>query len=194
MSRISNAAVVALAASLLVTGCSIGSPTASTHQPGGAPSSDPGVTPATGKTVTGNGYSYAAPDGWTVPDGVAKPAGVDTFVADVADKDGFADNMNVLLSPAGQVSSEQVETQGVQELKDAGASDVKVGSRSTIAGSESAHLSAVFPSGEKEYLIDQYYLTHSAQTYIVTFSFSSTVSQADRETLAKSVLATWNWS
>ncbi|MBX3092001.1 MAG: hypothetical protein KF801_05760 [Cryobacterium sp.] len=186
--------VVALAASLTLGGCSIlnldGSPT----DQSGTKAAEPAVAPATGVTINGDGYSYSAPEGWVTPENIAKPEKVDTFAVNVSDSDGFADNMNVLPSPRGQVSSEQVETQGVQELKDARATEVTVGSRSTIAGSESAHLSALFTSGQTEYRIEQYYLTHNAKTFIVTFSFSSTVSQADRETLAKSVLATWNWS
>ncbi|MFI5430057.1 hypothetical protein ACHMWU_28865 [Aeromicrobium sp. UC242_57] len=57
----------------------------------------PEVDPATGKTITGKGYTYSAPDGWDVP--TQKIPGTemtDSFVADLKDTDGFADNINVI--------------------------------------------------------------------------------------------------
>lgn len=197
-----NIAALALATSLLLAGCFGSSPTGPAAPGSSVPGSsvqDPGtkapaVAPATGETVTGNGYSFVAPEGWTVPTGVAEPSGVDTFMANLADTDGFADNVNVVLSPAGEVTSEQVETQGVTELEGAGATDVTVGDRVTIAGSESAHLSAVFTSGAAVYQVEQFYASQSGQTYIVTFSFSTTVPVAERDAVTSSVLATWTWA
>ena len=194
-----------LAASLALVGCSDSSATepsesapAATQasEAAAAPASDAGAgaEPAAGKTIEGTGYSFVVPEGWAVPEGSDAQEGVDTLAADLTDKDGFADNVNVVLSPAGEVTPDQVESKGVKELENAGAKDVTVRDRVTIAESESAHLSAVFPNNADEYQIDQYYVGHDKQTYIVTFSFSPTVSEADRDKLSASVLATWSWA
>jgi hypothetical protein len=141
----------------------------------------------------GTGYSFVVPEGWAVPEDVIKPKSVDTLAANLTDADGFADNVNVLQPTAGEFSPEQIESEGVAQLKTAGATDVLAGDRVTIAGSESAHLSAGLTSDHGKYVIEQFYATHAGQTYVVTFSFSPTVSAADRNSLASSVLATWSW-
>lgn len=186
MTRLINATVLALASSLLLAGCSFPPLT-------GAPSTT-NAPHSTGPKIAGNGYNFLAPRGWTQPTDTNKPAGVDTFVANLADADGFTDNINVLLSPAGEVSPDVVESQGVQELRDAGATDVTVRNRVKVAGSETAHLSAGYTSGAVSDRLEQFYISRDGQTYVVTFSFSPTVSKADRDALTSAVLATWSWS
>jgi hypothetical protein len=182
MSRIVTRAAVLLAASLVLAGCTA------------APQS-PAITAeaAAGDVISGTGYSFAVPEDWGVPDPIAG-FDPDALAADLDDTDGFADNVNVILSPAGEVTPEQVESAGVDELEGAGAKDVTVRDRVTIAGGESAHLSATLESQGVEYAIEQFYTTGDGQTYVVTFSFSPTVSQADRDALTDSVLTTWTWS
>lgn len=180
---------ILLAASLTLTGCSLVALPGTTVQ---SPAPTSTAAPATGDLVSGDGYSYHAPDGWTQQDPSLAGGQVDTLIVDLGDDDGFSDNLNVLLSPAGAVTADQVENLGVTELENAGATNVEVRPRLTIAGSESAHLTALAAS--PSYQIDQFYPTHDGQTYVVTFSFSDTVSQADREAIAESVLASWAWA
>ena len=184
MPRSSAVAALALAVSLALAGCS---------SPASSDAPEPSAAPATGNTITGTGYTFVVPEGWDVPTDVTLP-GADVLAADLTDTDGFADNVNVVLSPAGEVTPEQVESLGVDELEGAGATDVAVGDRLTVAGSESAHLGAGLSSNGSDYLIEQYYVTHDGQTYVVTFSFSPTVSESDRDEVSESVLATWDWS
>jgi hypothetical protein len=120
--------------------------------------------------------------------------GADVLVADLSDADGFTDTVNVVLSPAGELTPEQVETLGVDELEAAGATEVTVRERITVGESESAHLSAGLTSSGADYLVEQYYVTRDGQTYVVTFSFSPTVADPERDALSESVLATWAWS
>lgn len=151
------------------------------------------AAPATGPTISGTGYSFAAPEGWSVPNDVSLP-GMDVLAADMTDADGFADNVNVVLSPSGMITPDQVESLGVDELEGGGASEVKTRDRVMVAGSESAHLSAGFPSGGVDNPIEQFYVSNDVQTFIVTFSFSPTVSESERDELAESVLASWVWA
>jgi hypothetical protein len=185
-------AAVGLAAALTfsLAGCFSPSPSAPTTGETAPPVST--VDPATGVAITGTGYTFNAPDGWSVSPSV--PNGVDSVAVDLADADGFTDNVNVLLSPAGEITPEQVESAGAAELEGVGATNIEVRPRVNVAGAESAHLTAELSSSGVTYLFDQYYATNAGQTYVITFSFSDTVSQGDREALAESVLASWTWS
>jgi hypothetical protein len=190
MTRALPRLVLVAATALVLAGCSITAPPSPDPQTE-APTSD--AAPATGDLITGDGYSYHVPEGWGLPP-QDLGTGSDTLALDLADDDGFKDNVNVLLSPAGEITADQVEAAGPPELESSGATDIEVRPRVAIAGEESAHLAAVFTQGTATYQIDQYYPTHEGQTYVVTFSFSQTVSQADREALAESVLASWAWA
>lgn len=147
---------------------------------------------ATGTTFEGTGYSFTAPEGWEeFTEGVAE-AGLDIAVADANDTDDFADNINVVVSPAGSVTPDQAESVGVAELEGAGDFEVSVEDRVMVAGAESAHLSAAVTPQGVDYQIEQFYVTPADQTFVVTFSFSPTVSEADRNDVAESVLVTWS--
>lgn len=191
----------ALATALTLAGCSATTGTTTPVDPSGgaAPSAAPTAAqsgapePAGGSTITGTGYEYSVPEGWGDP-GEVSGFSPDSIAADLTDDDGFADNVNVILSPAGLVTPEQVESAGVGELQSAGATDVTVDPRVEVGGSESAHLSATFSSGGASYLIEQYYVSDAAQTYVVTFSFSPTVSTADRAAVTDPVLASWTFT
>ncbi|MFS0868255.1 hypothetical protein AB3M83_13085 [Microbacterium sp. 179-B 1A2 NHS] len=188
----SAAAGLVLASAIALAGCSTAAPEVEESQ---APTaSAPAVAPAAGGTVEGDAYVFSTPEGWGFPE--EAPEGYDEtmFSADLTDTDDFTDNLNVITSPAGEITPEQVESDGVAELENVGATDVTVLDRVTAGGVESAHLTAGFASPEGvEYTIDQYYLTDAGQTHIVTFSFSPDVPQEDRDALAQSVLATWQW-
>ncbi|MCK6079129.1 hypothetical protein KZX37_00680 [Microbacterium sp. EYE_5] len=190
MLRITSAIAALVLAALVMTGCG-GRSDAET--PPSATSDLPAIAPADGETVAGEAYGFTLPQGWGFPDGAPDTFDETTFAAFLDDQDDFADNLNIITSPAGEVSPEQVESVGVDELEGAGATDVTVLDRVTAAGQETAHLTAGFEQDGVEYQIDQYYLTDAGQTYIVTFSFSPDVSQEDRDQIAQSVLATWQW-
>ncbi|MFJ2370249.1 hypothetical protein [Microbacterium sp. NPDC087665] len=197
-----RSAALLLAAALTLTGCSTLIPTAQeTSGSSSAPSESDETTaneldaaPATGDTITGDGYSFVVPEGWADPQQEIPGFDPDSFAANLQDPDGFADNVNVLKSPAGFVSADQVETLGLKELETVGATDVAVNERVSVAGSESAHISAAMSSDGVSYVVDQYYVSTDDQTYIVTFSFSDTVPAAERQQIAESILVTWTWA
>lgn len=182
------AAAVALSASLLLAGCGGGATTADAE-----PATGDAIAPATGDTIDGDGYSYSLPDGWGVPDVEVPGFQPDTFAADLEDTDGFADNVNVLLSPAGEVSSAEVGQAGVAELESAGYQDVTITTPATVDGVEAVHVEAGITENSTEVVMDQFYANNDAQTYIITFTFNATVTSADRATVYESVLASWSW-
>jgi predicted small secreted protein len=192
MKRSALPAALVLVAGLTLAACSAGS-----GDGGDAGASDVATisaAPATGEAVTGDGYEYSLPDGWTTTDDPSLVGQADTLAYDATDTDDFSDNINVLLSPAGEVTPDQVETQGLQEFTNGGSTDVAVDERLMIAGSEAAHLSGPLSAGGASYFLEQYYPSHDGQTYVVTFSFSDTLSDADRDAVTDAVLASWTWS
>lgn len=183
---------VAAAATLLLAGCFGPAPVVpSTEQT--SPGTGGSVEPASGETITGTGYSFRVPEGWGIPEAGFEGFGLDSVAADLTDTDGFTDNVNVIVSPAGELTTEQIETLAGPEIEASGGADVEFLDRITIAGTESAHLTGTYSASGATYRIDQYYPTEPGQTYIVTFSFNDTTSQADRDALAYAVLATWQF-
>lgn len=193
LSTLTGAALLALT----LAGCGVVAPPVGTDTgtdtgtDAGAP--EISAEPAAGVLIEGDGYAYNVPEGWDIPptSGGFSP---DSLAADLTDTDGFADNVNVLLSPAGEITPDVVETAGVSELEGAGATDIEVGERVSIAGAESAHLTALFTQSGLTYWVEQYYPTNAGQTYVVTFSFSQELGAADRLAVAESILASWTWS
>jgi hypothetical protein len=191
----------AAAACLVLSACS-GSPTApsATSAPAAASASAPASPSATpseqaassGRSIAGKGYRYTVPKGWGEPKTDVGQSAADSLAADLEDKDGFADNVNVVVVDAGSVTSEQIESQGPQQLKTAGFSKVALEDRVKVAGVESPHITALQKSGT--YRIDQFYVLRKGKGYIVTFSFSPKVSKADREAVTTPTLGSWNWS
>lgn len=184
------AASLILAASLLLAGCGGADSPEGSGGPAESGSSQPA---ATGDTITGTGYTYNVPEGWGEPEQSIPGFTPDSLAADLTDTDGFADNINVILSPAGEVTAEQVETAGVAELEGAGYGDVTIEDRVQVAGSEAAHLSATLTQGDTTSAMNQFYVNADGQTYIVTFSYNVDVSDADRAAVYDAVLASWAW-
>lgn len=192
-----------LAAALTLTGCSTLIPTS--RESSGSSQSDTDTATeestageleaeaATGATIAGDGYTFVAPAGWQDAQQPIPGFDPDSFAANLQDTDGFADNVNVLKSPVGVVTPDQVETLGLKELETVGATDIAVHDRVMVAGSESAHISAAMASEGVSYVVDQYYVSSDDQTYVVTFSFSDTVPAAERQQISESVLVTWTW-
>jgi len=154
---------------------------------------DTGVAPATGSVVSGDGYSYTIPVGWAQQDAALAP-GTDTVAADGAPTGPFANNVNVVLSPAGAFTPDNVEAAAGNELETAGATEVQVLDRVTVAGEETAHVTAVMTVSDLTYRIHQYYVTSDDQTYVVTFSAAVDVPDEEMISTAESVLATWTWA
>ncbi|MFZ8756513.1 hypothetical protein ACO03V_03720 [Microbacterium sp. HMH0099] len=197
MNRTSPALALALASVVVLTGCAIPA-TSSDVQ---APSTETGAritaSPATGPLVTGDGFEFHLPAGWQEMDAadVAAVAGGPStalFAADMTDADGFADNVNVV-STGAAVVDDTVEDQARAGLESVGAEDIEVRPRIEIAGSARTHLSATLTTGTVTYATEQYYLVEASRGYVVTFSFSPSVDEKMRSTIAESALATWTW-
>lgn len=147
-----------------------------------------------GDEITGTAYSYRVPEGWGIPEQEIPGFAPDSLAANLDDGDGFADNVTVVLSPAGEITPDQIENAGKDELEGAGAKEITVNDRVTIAGGESAHLTAVMSANDTSYTVDQFYPTQDGQTYVMTFSFSEELSADERAEVTEATLASWTWT
>lgn len=179
-------AAVTLITSLALAGCG-GSDSGSTSD-----SDKPKASAPAGKTIEGDGYSYVVPKGWDVPaTKIPGTEATDTFVADLKDTDGFADNINVIkqdTAPPKPIA--EIKEDLGDQLKQAGGKNVEVKEVGSIDGEDSVHVSSTQVSN----LTEQYFVVHDGATYFITFSHSEDVSEADRSKLAASVLSTWKWT
>ena len=194
--RFVTGSVLALTLTLGVAGCSL-LPGNTGSGAGGSNASSPAATPtaapATGDTVKGTGYSYVVPKSWEEQD-KALAASTDTIALDSKLTGDFSTNVNVVISSSGAASADLIEPRIVKELTGGGATNAKVRERLTIAGAESAHVAARLTNSGVTYNVQQYYIPHDSSTYVVTFSFATTVPDGDSIDIAESVLATWKWS
>jgi len=194
--RFVTGSVLALTLTLGVAGCSLlpGIPgSGAGGQAASSPAATPTAAPATGDTVKGTGYSYVVPKSWEEQD-KALAASTDTIALDSKLTGDFSTNVNVVISSSGAASADLIEPRIVKELTGGGATNAKVRERLTIAGAESAHVAARLTNSGVTYNVQQYYIPHDSSTYVVTFSFATTVPDGDAIDIAESVLATWKWS
>ena len=205
MPRISHAIALALTSSLLLAGCSgvllpptqdptsvatqSPAPGASTPVPEASSESDNGLT------LEGSGYTFVIPQGWIEldPKLVSGISMLEVVGVSQTPTNGFSNNVNVVASPSGPLSSQQFEVAGTMELEAVGAIDVRVRDRVWVAGAESAHLSAVLTESGLKYHTEQYALANGKNAFVVTFSFGYGTPESERDALSNSVLATWTW-
>ncbi len=177
---------LAVVVALLLTGCS-----AQPQTQEDAPAVS-GIAPASGPVVSGDGYSFNAPEGWEETDPSGAP-GTDVIAWDANPEGDFADNVNVVISPAGLVPLDAVEAGTVQELEAVGAENITVKDRLTLNGAELTHLAASMTVQGLTYQAEQFAINSDSQTYLITFSFRESVPESERVELAESVLVTWSF-
>ena len=163
-------------------------------KPGSTPTAS-SVAPATGMLIKsgGGGYTFRVPAGWTTPKNAPK---ADAFaISAKPDAAGVYDTVNVLPAPATGDSPAEIEQNGVSYLEEVmRATHVTVRPRVMVAGAERVHISSLRSKNGITEWDEQYILEHSGIAFTVTFAFNASESQAARETLAESVLATWTWT
>ncbi|AWB93762.1 hypothetical protein [Aeromicrobium chenweiae] len=197
-----RAAALTILATLTLTGCGSSDSSDGDSSKDSKESSKSSETrgfdaePADGGRIKGTDYTYSVPKGWEVPKN--KPAGFDfdSLAVDSTDKDGFSDNINVLRqspAPSGVTTEELTKNLG-SELTKQGARDVKTQEPVTIDGESATHISMSQELNGNKNLTEQYYVLRKGALYVVTFSHSTSVTEADRDEVAGSVLTTWKWS
>lgn len=181
-------AVVALVMATL-TGCG-----GSGSDDESGPARTSSAKPADGESLSGTGYSFSVPSGWGTPDGGVPGFDPDVYAADLDDKDGFADNINVIQDDTvTRYKGDKLEEVVKAGLTGAKAKDVTIKNRLQIDGEEAAHIEAIFSLNGVEYRTKQYVVAHDGTGFVVTVSFSTDVSEAERDKVSESILTTWKW-
>jgi hypothetical protein len=162
--------------------------------PGSTPTTS-SVAPATGMLIKGGGggYTFRVPVGWTIPRDAPQ---ADAYaISAKPDAAGVYDTVNVLPAPATGDTLDQIEQNGVSYLEQVmGATHVQVRPHVMVAGVERVHISSQRTQNGITEWNEQYILQHSGIAFTVTFAFTASEPQAEREALAESVLATWTWT
>ncbi|MCL8253122.1 hypothetical protein AERO_17185 [Aeromicrobium fastidiosum] len=200
-------AALAIVSSLTLAGCggsdggsddssdNDSSSSATTDAPDDDTDTDSGsdVAPATGDVISGTGFSFNAPEGWTDAKDVLPSALA--VAANRSDADGFSDNINVIEDKTiVDVDRDDLEAAVKRVLEGVNAQDVTIKDPVDVAGEEAVTVAAVLEQNGTKYRTEQFAVSHDGKGYVVTFSFSDTVSEDDREDLTDSVLETWKWS
>ena len=152
------------------------------------------AAPAVGDIQETKYFSYRAPKGWKGP---ASPvvSGPVSVVGDTDDHDGFTDNINVIrIDPPPAATADALEKAAVLELKGGHATDIKVLPQQKIDGTPAVHITSGFSQNGVKYLINQFTMLHGNVAYVVTFSYSNTVTPKRENSVAQSVMATWKWA
>lgn len=184
------ALALALAASLLLAGCGSGSTTLSLDD----------VTPVTGQTVAGTGYSFVVPESWNIAEESVQVMGFDTFVTSSYQENDYVANVNVALASFVEKSLDELEKHVVAEfekssLPDIEIEDVTIRDRVMVAGSAVAHISSTSAMRDVKLDSEQFYLLNSdGLSAIMTFSFVGETTAAQRDALCYSILVTWSWN
>lgn len=163
-----------------------------------APNSCPPPPPLTidesrGVLITGTGYTYNAPTGWTLP---KRAEQADSYaIAAKPDAKGLYDTVNVLGAESNGDSFDAEEQNGVEYLDQVvKAADIQVRPRVEIAGELSVHISSLVTHQGVTRWNEQYLVNHDGNAFTITFNFDEAETQSAREALANSVLASWNWT
>ncbi|WP_154402925.1 hypothetical protein [Nocardioides speluncae] len=164
------------------------------------PTSEPPITelPAgDGSTITGKGYSFTAPGGWSDQTAHFKrvqPA-VDKAAAEPRPKEGFANNVNVLVVPAGPDAGKSLDElapalrSGLSQF----ANDVKVLPRTELDGIEAHRQAGRATLFKNEVAVEQIAVIVGDELYNITVTMRMSTPAAERKAAADAVIASWRW-
>ena len=144
--------------------------------------------------IRGTGYSYNVPRRWGAPKADTPGFDPDSMAIARRDRDGFTDNVNVVLLSGRLPTPQQTAASATRELRSAGARRVSARGRVRVDGVVSPHVRATLSMNNTSYTIDQFYLTKGQQHLVVTFSFSTGVRPAARGRVIGTVLGSWRWT
>lgn len=163
------------------------SPSASVEPTSDAPAN-------TGPSLKGDGYTLTLPKGWTdsTADFKKLQPTVDTGGKNAADtKDGFADNVNVIVQSSPDIPFDQLKTAIEGQLKTAGSTNIEFKDNAQLDGAEALQVwSSTKGAGDAHTI--QFMAFHNSKIYVVTVS--TDLSEAKADALAQQVISGWKWA
>ncbi len=141
----------------------------------------------------GDGYGFDTPRGWqdaTARFRALQPT-IDLAVVETEVADGYADNVNVIVSPwTGSIGA--LQEQGLAELASV-ADDSRSLGRVTIAGVRAGHVLSSITFGKMVVASEQFFALADGRATIITFSVDRAKSDAQRRRTVAAVLDSWVW-
>lgn len=145
-----------------------------------------------GDRISGEGYSYAIPDGWEeATDEVKKSQPlVDTAVMNPEAQDNFRDNVNIVTATNSELAPDAVERSLVRELEGNDKfEDVTAQDRVQIDGVEAAQVWSKMKG--MDFNTVQFATFRDGRSYVVTYSSSAPHAEASER--AQEFLQGWSW-
>jgi hypothetical protein len=158
-------------------------------------------TTEAGVQISGDGYSYAVPQGWE--DAIDEPLaeGADTFVRAPEPVDEFVTNMNTVVSAAPGVEELQLDSPELEQVREqlATSAEGQTGVRpqpiedAELDGSPAiGHRVDSFEAEGRTLTLTQYLTVRDEVSYVITVTASATdAEQADDA--VRTVLGSWAW-
>ena len=136
-------------------------------------------------------FSFITPDGWEdISDEVS---GAEIAYRDDEPVNGFAANVNVIRTSGPKMSVEDLEEAGIAELEAGGFQDVAADDPYEVDGEESPVVTSLATQEGVTYQTRQYYAQYDGAYYIITFSFSPDVDDAEVVDVSESIIDSWRW-
>jgi len=187
--------IIALAAAMLfLTGCSVSVGNKTDSKSSDGPSASVSQAPA-GKTITGKGYSFTAPEGW---EDIQKEMGdqFDAAARESGQTDGFADNINVITAGSSGITLEKLKESIEGQLKAAGGKNIKILDDIKIDGVPAAHAQAEIPVPNKAGLIahtNQFYIVREDGEFLITITSEGGFDDPKTQGAVARILNSWKW-
>lgn len=190
-------APVLLAGTLLISGCGGSEPTDSSSSKSGEP--DDSASSDAGSAITGEGYRYELPDGWTERTDDLKEFNerITSGGSAAEATDGFTSNVNLIASPgmgttfAGKPDAlfAQVKSEDAKLVPDLARED-----DTELDGAEAVVATGTASTQGTEYNLTQVAAEHDGDLYLLSFSFAASAPDTDRQDAIDAVLDSWKWS
>jgi hypothetical protein len=151
---------------------------------------------AAGPLIRGTGYSFHAPPNWRDVTSVGnRPAAVDRAAASTKSVHGFPSSVNIVLSRGGlDEAALSTMASNLEKSMRATAPRYVMRQNTKIAGLTAKHLSGLRSTSSKHYWLEQFIVGRTQHTYVITFTFSSRLTRAQRNDVIGSVFAGWQWT
>ena len=171
------------------------SPAAPASSAATQPSTPASSAPAsTGKVLTGDGYTLTLPEGWKDATDAFKKLQpqIDTGAKDGSDtKDGFNDNVNVIVQASPGIPLDQLGSTLKTQLEGAGSTDVQLKDNVQLDGQEGIQVWSRTKGAGDAHTI-QFVAVNAGKLYIITVSSNSNETKA--AALAQQVISGWKWA
>lgn len=195
MSSVLRTTAVALVAALALSACSgDGDPVVT--EPSENPS-NAAASPDVGTLVGSDIFAVTLPIGWTQIDGVGEDA---LFAVSNQAPNDIPTSLNVVEDlTLVQMSPDQLAAERIESLNTGGdgtppPTDVTEVGEYEVDGEQGLRIRYMTEVTDVSMRAEEISVSHDETAYVITFSFSPTVTEGDRDKTIASVMDSWTWA